>query len=336
MSGENGMKLVQEYKVYLMGIAILEIVFFHSGLALGRGEIFLAFGEGGVDIFFFLSGIGLYHSLSKDKNVIAFYKRRILRLAPAYIPFIICWLGYKLPEVILTYGWDLPGVIKMIWGNILMTEWINGGLSFNWYIQALFWFYLLTPLLFEIINFVRMSSIKKILFLLFVCSWNILFINQHTLIAVSRILVFILGMMVASSEIYEEKTYSFIAYVLFGIGVLWFVFLHYYCEFDFRWNSGLEWYPFSLITPGWCLILAKILNNVKKYKLFIPFRKILYLIGQSTFEIYLIHIWLFKEFADTFCINSNMKWCFYMVFAIIGGALYWWVTATIVMRIKRV
>ena len=74
----------------LKGIAILWVVLFHAQLGLsGLGYQIQRIGYGGVDLFFFLSGFGLYHSLERSSDLRGYLKRRCERLLPSYLPFCL-------------------------------------------------------------------------------------------------------------------------------------------------------------------------------------------------------------------------------------------------------
>lgn len=65
---------LSRYRGVLMGIAIIMIVLFH--VALPRSSAFFGLkrmGNMGVDIFFFLSGIGLWFAWTKRPDVLHFY-----------------------------------------------------------------------------------------------------------------------------------------------------------------------------------------------------------------------------------------------------------------------
>lgn len=70
-----------------MGVAILFIMLFHSGIVLKDGTMFRIFRNGdiGVEMFAVLSAIGVFSSLKKNPSVIQFYKRRFLRIVPTYL-----------------------------------------------------------------------------------------------------------------------------------------------------------------------------------------------------------------------------------------------------------
>lgn len=70
-----------------MGFAILWVMYFHIPLKFATevGWFIHRIGFYGVDIFLFLSGLGVYYSLTKRPNVLGFYKARLVRILPAYI-----------------------------------------------------------------------------------------------------------------------------------------------------------------------------------------------------------------------------------------------------------
>ena len=83
---------ISKYRSALMGVAILWILLHHSGMNLMRLFAVKRSGYGGVDIFLFVSGLGLSVSLTKNEDIIAFYKKRMVRLFPSYVPMLIVFL----------------------------------------------------------------------------------------------------------------------------------------------------------------------------------------------------------------------------------------------------
>ena len=91
------LSLLSKYRVSIMGIAAIMIMVFHTSSTsdyekLGILKMFIGFLNCGVDIFLFLSGIGLYYSFSEDSNILNFYKKRFLNIIPIsliiLVPFI--------------------------------------------------------------------------------------------------------------------------------------------------------------------------------------------------------------------------------------------------------
>ena len=97
---------IARYRQLLMGLAILWIFMLHSG-ETGNPlyDAIRFYGWAGVDVFFFLSAIGVCHSLKKNKNIISFYNRRVIRVILTWfsVLFIIHLAGllcnYYLPDL---------------------------------------------------------------------------------------------------------------------------------------------------------------------------------------------------------------------------------------------
>jgi len=78
-----------KYRQQLMGFAMSWIICYHFGLGAFHLPLINFVGKtgyGGVDLFLFLSGLGIYFSLSKDENKRRFYLKRVLRILPYYVP----------------------------------------------------------------------------------------------------------------------------------------------------------------------------------------------------------------------------------------------------------
>ena len=138
---------ISRYRGELMGAAMLFIILFHVDLA--RWDYFYGLrrmGNIGVDIFFFLSGVGLWFSWMKNPDWRLFYKRRLLRVYPAWL--IMACLYYiprfKGGDVM---AWvDLVGDITINWDF-----WLHDELTF-WYIPAAMMLYLFAPPYMELIK----------------------------------------------------------------------------------------------------------------------------------------------------------------------------------------
>lgn len=126
-----------------MGVAALWIYILHewqtiSGehlRALWVETFFKRTGFCGVDIFLFLSGIGITYSLAKSKNVFAFYCKRLKRII---LPFFVVALLYYKP-----YGWTTA----VFWQNVLCISFFRKSMyAFLWFVPAILTFYLFSPL----------------------------------------------------------------------------------------------------------------------------------------------------------------------------------------------
>ena len=136
----------------LMGIGILWIVFFHMGIRIPENLQILLFvkkmGNIGVDMFLFLSGIGLYYSYSKLSDINnswkEFYKRRFWRIVPATMICLIPWftyLNFLKPVSFARYLMDISS----------LSFWWDGN-NRGWYIAMIIITYLLYPFLYHTID----------------------------------------------------------------------------------------------------------------------------------------------------------------------------------------
>ena len=117
---------ISRFRGELMGAAMLFIILFH--VPLERSSEFFGLrrcGNVGVDMFLFLSGIGLWFSWVKNPSVWQFYKRRLLRIYPAWL--VMASL-YYIPRFDWAQGdyLDLIGDITInwdFWMPVLMILW---------------------------------------------------------------------------------------------------------------------------------------------------------------------------------------------------------------------
>ena len=282
-----------KYRIYWMGVAMLWVVLFHMGVPFsGLLKQIKTYGYAGVDIFLFASGIGNYYSYLKCKEPLTFLKRKITRLAPSYIPFIIIWL---LVEILLE-----KVAPKAIIGNLLCIQgFTNNGGEFNWYLTAILVCYVLAPYL---VSYVDCHGIKMNMLLIatLILASFAFWGDEKFIITATRIPIFVIGIIVAR---YGDciltgklKIASFVSFVI-GFVALSFC-AQYYVEG--LWFKGLYWYPFILMTPFICMIISVIIGGIEKRKtlkgVLSPLLVVLSEVGKCSFEIFLIHIF-FKDMA---------------------------------------
>lgn len=140
---------ISRHRGELMGLAILFVVLFHVGLP--RTDMFFGLkrmGNIGVDIFFFLSGMGLWFSWMKNPSTLDFYKRRLLRIYPTWLLIAGTFYIWKY----LTGGKFSANIIDLI-GDITINWdfWLHDELTF-WYIPATLMLYLWAPFYMELIR----------------------------------------------------------------------------------------------------------------------------------------------------------------------------------------
>lgn len=292
------MRNIIKYRYIWMAVAIAWTMFMHGNFRVDEGTLLTikGLGYGGVDIFIFASGIGCFYSLEKDSDSFNFIKRRILRIIPTYWLFMIGWSLYKRSFI----GMSSLGIL----GNFLcVRNFVGMGEDFNWYISAMWLTYLLAPLFKGVVD--RTNSVFKFLLfnafliLLSVCFWD----NYTFIITMTRLPLFFIGMYVgklAWNDVRISKLWLLWLWILMEVGVrLCFYWMGVHP--DTMWLRGYYWYPFILITPGLCALISCLMEVMKKVlgKAGEYAEKVLELPGKFSFELYLLHIWLFDV------INNN-------------------------------
>lgn len=149
---------ISKYRTQLMGVAMLSVFFFHSvgGDWMPKFIYNVAFhGAIGVDVFLFLSAMGLTYSLAKNSDIVAFYKRRVWRIMPTYwfimtsvyLFVYVLTAAHIMPE---TYYRIPRSIYEFIQAYTTLGFWIKGGLFYLWYIPAILLLYLLFPFIFKL------------------------------------------------------------------------------------------------------------------------------------------------------------------------------------------
>lgn len=263
-----------EYRTQIMGLAAIMIIVCHirgiDNSSIPLLEKILWFGNYGVELFLFVSGIGMYYSLTKtNTNLNQWYKRRYIRIT---VPFILIAISIYPLRVIL----NIPVSFSDFFLYITTLEfWIHHRGA--WYVAMLFPLYFLTPYIVKTINTykARVLTISVLIILLFGFSYipseneiirNIQFVTI-------RVPIFILGIGIAP---YVKNGYGINAInvcIIIGVGLL----LWHFCNFPF--GGGI-----AII----CL-LGVLMVLICKYK---PTNKILSFMGKMSLESYLTNIYL--------------------------------------------
>lgn len=193
------------YRTQLMGIATLMVIICHANayhVQLPRLVVSIfTWGNLGVDIFLFLSGIGLYYSLSKrninkKEDYLSFYKKRFFRI---YIPYLMICLPYCLIFILL-------GIYSL--GDCILCLSTLGYWLFHrgaWFVSIILILYLVAPFLFRILSgsYKWHIAIGIIIALMILCHIPIsdhssTSILHNTQFAFGRVPSFILGITIGS------------------------------------------------------------------------------------------------------------------------------------------
>ena len=289
-------ELISRRRSELMGFAIIIVMLFHVNTP--RADAFFGLrrmGNLGVDIFLFLSGIGLWFSWAKQQNWKRFYINRALRIYPAWLLvagyFYISHFHYGHPRYALPFGGTgdagVDSVIDLV-GEVLFNWdfWLHDELTF-WYVPATMMLYIFAPMYMEL---VRRWPVYRWLVVL-PLMWPIMVqyitpIHQavgHIEIFWSRVPIFFLGINIAES-IRQKKTIDRAAWPMV-VGL--FVASLGACV----WLEQMRHGRFPLYTERMLYIVLAVTTVLIVSKLSNPLLcKALAWVGGISLEIYLVHI----------------------------------------------
>lgn len=139
------------YRSALMGAAMLFVMFFH--VSMPKSELMYGVvrcGNIGVDMFLFLSGIGLWFSWTKTPSLRYFYWRRYIRIYPAWIIVAACFYVQNYLEFgAKSYSRTIPDLLANILVN--WSFWRVDDLTF-WFIPAIMMMYTFAPFYMRLIH----------------------------------------------------------------------------------------------------------------------------------------------------------------------------------------
>ncbi len=150
---------ISEARNVIFGIATLWIGLFHSDYLNDTISFYIksdfiaeplkfirSTGNVGVDMFLFLSGIGLYFSFTKDSHVLSFWKKRLMRVLPS--AFLIATFYFSLRYV---NGRFSSGPLYYVLRETFLYFFVKGERVF-WFISLILLMYLVFPIFYKIID----------------------------------------------------------------------------------------------------------------------------------------------------------------------------------------
>lgn len=286
-------KVTSEYRTEIMGIAMLSVMLFHQCFTrVVPLNIFHNIGNWGVDVFLFLSGMGLVRSLEKYP-LLTYYMRRFKRIIPCcvlcgttkYIIFLMLGSSVAILEDGLKMGW-----------------WSLASLDL-WFIPSIIILYLISPILYCTLCKWTSITLATIFISMYISGLTISPIvgfDWNTPLGVfsctiERMPVFAAGMFVSIKNkwINDKIPYS-VPFIIAAIGIILlnktgFSLYGYKAYIYMSLTLGMP----SLIMINICFL--KILPNM--------FKSCIVFCGSYSLELYLVHEFIFWTmkiiFVDT-------------------------------------
>ncbi len=302
-----------KYRNEIFGLSAIWIVLFHI-----FGHIYLpslpgmrylariiSIGNMGVDIFLFLSALGLRYSI--DKNTLKqFYINRFNRVI---IPYLILALPY-----FFVYDFILlkDGFLQFIYNLTTLNFWLSGDHP-TWYVSFIILAYALYPIIYKLHNkthgfsTVLLIVISVIIEFILLKVDSVLYINAEK--ALSRVPIFLLGVLLSDVISNKKIKISLVSVILcFCVTVIMFLAIT-------KIHIVLARYCYGIMAI--CLIVIySYLRTIFDLKLVSNCLKWL---GIISFEIYIIHVFISRiiSFYDAWNILPVSVWYIIIIAATI-------------------
>ena len=328
-------KLLEKYRIELMGFAALFIFVYHVVTvtyfyAFDSHSLFAYFcriGFLGVDIFFFLSGMGLIHSLERN-SLKDYYLRRISRV---YFPFFV---GGLMQMII--YGLEPLEFIKRVTCYSFYAEYMY---SLLWFVPAILTIYLVFPLYHKLMS--RAKS-KPVFILMTIALWYILemiFRNAETDLFgfFNRIPIFLMGCLYSTVK---EDELSLERWLLAVLGTVAGMYSLYLAEFDtvtFILPVSDCGIPTFLVAISLPYVLAGIMEKFESAKAMKILRKIPAFFGLMSLEFYCMQENMIVLFMVKLLPGISPALTLLLIFlsCVAGGLALWYVNGRIMKLVRK-
>ena len=301
---------MSQYRSELMGWSILWIMMLHFRFTQIVPLGFVAqYGFAGVEIFMFVSGLGLYYSLDKDNRLFPFYRKRLLRIFPTYYMIGIFFSLFIFHDSLPTYLYRFSTV-----------GYWTGGPYGEWYIPAIVSLYVLAPFFKQLFKPHRLPLAGGLAVAILIVSYLLVehddIIDTRLYFLLYRIPAFLLGMACAYwiKNGISAKYYYLIA--LLGIPFFIYLFPQHHVVYRYKYLSLLFLMPCFI--AAFCTIskLSQQLNTVVGK------------MGQASLEIYLIQSIFFSAIIDGLLVvpdqlHDLLTLFFIIVSTLLGLAAHW-------------
>lgn len=289
--------IISKYRDEIFGFTMISIVIFHFFENVLNSEIIgtlhkvaqaynISISSVGVEIFLFLSGMGLFFSMKKNNDVKLFYIKRLKRLLIPYL--IIGGIFWFIKDIIILKS----NFTTFMYDYTILSFWFKG-IRCVWFIGFILLMYLIYPILFKCFDGNKRQRDCCLVLLLLInigLAEGLRIISpttySHIEIAIWRIPIFILGAYMAK-KIYRHESFDVFdkLLVVAGLIIKFAAILLQYIDTPipniFKGRLGTCVFSISLI-----VITSFLLSKIKFNFLNILLKKV----GALSLELYITHV----------------------------------------------
>lgn len=296
---------ISRVRPYLMGIATLWITFYHckylnlfNSAFLTRTRLLGLFtrvetiGNCGVDLFFFLSGLGLYFSYTRLREkephpLRAFYRRRYRKILPTIL--IVTVLTFGMVEKADLANWA-GGVFLygLYWPTLERGNF--------WYLSATVVLYLFFPLIYRGIQRKRAAAgtagmiLAAVALAMGLRTFAREYYYTHAILMVCRIPVFILGAYTGRLCCSHRKIPAWIPMLAVPLSAVLVILIA-----DLPLDTEWRFYEYTALIPCLALAHAYVFSKFRKWGFL---SRLVMMIGTYSMEIYLIFESVYNHGTD--------------------------------------
>ena len=288
------LSLISRYRQEVFGISILWIMLLHGSILdkmvfpqhLEMLAVILKHGNVGVDVFLFLSGLGLYYSYVRESDIGIYLKKRLARVL---VPFLLIGGTYYI-------WWDviLHGSFQAFLRDITLINFVLGGNKTVWYVYGILLCYILFPYFYAIIYekdgryketaFFRIcAAVTGLTLLVFMIQKYYPDFYECSESALTRIPVFFLG--IAAAKLAKDGRRVSMSFPV----LCWLIVLTAYPILKAQYIVGIyQRYYYCILGIALTVFFTTIFHMIR----WEPFHKLFCWFGAISFELYLYHILL--------------------------------------------
>lgn len=321
---------ISRYRGELMGLAMLFVMLFHVWMPRSNPMYGLVrCGNVGVDMFLLLSGVGLWFSWTKNPSPRHFFKRRLMRLYPAWL--VMASLFY-IPNYLNTPGGGYSPDVANLVANILVgwSFWRVDDLTF-WFVPAIMALYLIAPAYMKLIirhpAYRWMPALAMVLAVMVQYYPPVHHAVGHLEIFFSRIPIFLIGINLGS-WVKQKRTLEgqavWLVLAAFVMSLMMCV------EFEESWRGRfplfIERMVYIPLTVSIILLLDLLLGKTPAFV-----RRKLAFVGTISLELYLIHI----QFVLKYVTPYKLGYCLTALVMIAVSLVLAWLLHKAVDKVVR-
>lgn len=278
-TSDNMFLLLSKYRTEIMGLATISIFLHHLivwNSIPGYMKYCFRFGFIGVEIFLFLSGIGLCYSIQKEPNIKKFYYKRLIRIYPSYV--LVTLLSFILGHDGL---WD---IILRLSGLSYYTSFFTGFQQGFWYVSFILLLYFCFPVIYNIMysNSLKFNYILLLSLLIF--PYIIHFtITDYYDYCTARVFPFAIGIF-----LYLKRTeFQSLSRYLIISSIIIFIILNIYSLFSGTSNHKMliQFTMLGMVAPGFSVLAAMLFQRFPNMV-----RRLFFLLGLISLEFYMVHL----------------------------------------------